>query len=190
MAVPNLTLVHNSLELYEQIFANNNDPKIKKRLEWMHEDNPAKKKYFSVYVDDGIKKPAAIYAVFPVIFKKFAEQVNAVQSIDTMTDVDYRGMGLFKKLAVDCYNNAKYDGVEFVYGFPNDQSAPGFFKSLGWKPIAEVPFFVKPINVFYPFKFKFKKSISFYLNFNTGLRSLLHKKTLQQYTMDSPSVFG
>jgi Acetyltransferase (GNAT) domain len=150
-----LTLVRNSIELYEQIFENNNDPKIRKRLEWMHEHNPAKKKYFSIYQDEVAKTPAALYAVFPVIFKKFDKNVNAVQSIDTITDVNYRGMGLFKKLALDCYKNASEDGVDFVYGFPNDQSAPGFFKSLGWKPITEV-----------------KKSIPFHININLGLKWL------------------
>jgi Acetyltransferase (GNAT) domain len=166
----NLVLTHNSIELYEQIFNNNNDPKNTERLKWMHENNPLKKRYFSVYLDTVLNRPAALYAVFPVIFKSFGKKVNAVQSIDTITDVNYRGMGLFKKLAVDCYNNAKNDGMAFVYGFPNDQSAPGFFKSLGWKPIAEVPFLIKPINIFYPLKYKLKKNIPLYINLNLGLK--------------------
>jgi hypothetical protein len=169
----NLILTHNSLTLYEQIFENNNDPKIKQRLEWMHENNPAKKKYFSIYLDEKANRPAALYAVFPVIFKSFTDKINAVQSIDTITDINYRGMGLFKKLALDCYKNASEDGVNFVYGFPNEQSAPGFFKSLGWKPIAEVPFLIKPVNIFYPLQYKLKKNIPFRLNLNLGLKWLL-----------------
>lgn len=174
-----LTLTHNSLALYEQIFANNNDPKLAERLVWMHEKNPAQKNYFSIFLDEQANRPAALYAVFPVIFQQFGKQVNAVQSIDTITDINYRGMGLFKKLAIDCYQHAKADGVGFVYGFPNDQSAPGFFKSLGWSPIAEVPFLIKPLNLFYPLKYKFKKNIPFYFNINLGLKWLF---TQNKYT--------
>jgi Acetyltransferase (GNAT) domain len=180
----NLALTHNSIELYEQIFNNNNDPKNIERLNWMHENNPLKKRYFSVYLDTVLNRPAALYAVFPVIFKSFGKKVNAVQSIDTITDVNYRGMGLFKKLAIDCYNNAKNDGMAFVYGFPNDQSAPGFFKSLGWKPIAEVPFLVKPINIFYPLKYKLKKNIPFYINLNLGLKWLFSKNKAKYIAKD------
>jgi hypothetical protein len=185
---PNLTLTHNSLTLYEQIFKNNDDPKNANRLEWMHEKNPLKKKYFSIYVDEAENRPAALYAVFPVIFKSYNATINAVQSIDTITDVNYRGMGLFKKLALDCYKNASEDQVGFVYGFPNDQSAPGFFKSLGWKPIAEVPFLIKPVNVFYPLKYKLKKDIPLHLNFNLGLKWLFSNKR-SQFVMNDLSQF-
>jgi hypothetical protein len=184
----NLTLNHNSLSLYEQIFENNNDPQNRARLEWMHENNPTKKKYFSIYLDEENNRAAALYAVFPVIFKRFGEKINAVQSIDTITDVKYRGMGLFKKLALDCYNNASSDGVEFVYGFPNDQSAPGFFKSLGWKPIAEVPFLIKPINIFYPFKLKLKLNIPFFINWNLGAKWLFNARA-EKYKMETLSFF-
>jgi Acetyltransferase (GNAT) domain len=182
-----LKLTHNSLLLYEQIFANNNDPKIKKRLEWMHEDNPLKKKYFSIYLDEAANRPAALYAVFPVLFKQFDKKINAVQSIDTITDENYRGKGLFKKLALDCYKNASEDAVQFVYGFPNDQSAPGFFKSLGWKPIAEVPFLIKPINLLYPLQYKLKKNIPFKININLGLKWLFWSSKNKYTPSDLPS---
>ena len=64
--IPNpLTLIQNDLGFYKQIFDNNNDPKQLGRLEWMHENNPMHRKFFSVYVDEAAANtPAALYAVF------------------------------------------------------------------------------------------------------------------------------
>lgn len=60
------------------------------------------------------------------------------QSMTTMTHPDYRGQGLFVKCAALCFENAKDAGVKFVWGFPNKNSAPGFYNKLGWKRLGNV----------------------------------------------------
>ena len=187
--INNLTIQYNSLTHYKNIFDNNDDPKKMEQLVWMHEQNLLHKSYYSIFVDEASNTPAALYAVFPVVFKKFNEKITAVQSIDTITDINYRGQGLFKKLAIDCYNNAKADGIEFVYGFPNANSAPGFFKSLGWKPIAEVPFLIKPINLLYPLQYKLKKKFPFQIKLNLGLKWMLGNKA-KKYQMAEMPMFN
>lgn len=82
--------------------------------------------------------PAAYYGVFPVklIFEK--KSLLAAQSGDTMTHPDHRGKGLFVTLAKMTYELAQQLGVEFVFGFPNDNSYPGFVKKLNWDHYSNV----------------------------------------------------
>jgi hypothetical protein len=86
---------------------------------------------FIAYYKDGT--PAAFYGVYscPLIFNK--ERFHAAQSGDTMTHKDHMGKGLFTLLAQKTYELAKELGVDFVFGFPNNNSFPGFQKKLDWK---------------------------------------------------------
>lgn len=68
------------------------------------------------------------------------------QSLDTLTDSRHRGQGLFPKLAASVYGRAQADGLSFVYGFPNGNSAPGFFNKLGWVNLDPVPFLIRPLR--------------------------------------------
>jgi hypothetical protein len=55
-----------------------------------------------------------------------------VQSGDTMTHKNHVGKGLFIHLAKLTYKLAKLEGASMVFGFPNDNSYPGFVKKLDW----------------------------------------------------------
>jgi GNAT superfamily N-acetyltransferase len=79
--------------------------------------------------------PAAYYGIFPIRVKIGGRIVLAAQSGDTMTHKDHQGKGLFTGLAKQTYETAKEEGVAFVFGFPNQNSAPGFFRKLNWKPL-------------------------------------------------------
>ena len=72
--------------------------------------------------------PAAYYGVFR--WDLYGDR--AAQSGATMTRVKYRGRGLFTTLANRCYEACKEEGIEYVFGFPNENSYPGFVK-LRWK---------------------------------------------------------
>lgn len=102
-------------------------------------------------VDDGEREPeiTAIYAVFLVRFLVNGEKVLGAQSLDTLTVAKFRGQGLFNKLAKIVYSRAEEVGVQLIYGFPNKNSAPGFFGKLGWTRFGEVPFLIKPLRLSY-----------------------------------------
>lgn len=76
---------------------------------------------------------AAYYGVFPISFKHEGKVVLAAQSGDTMTHSNHRRRGLFVQLAEKTYLLAKEKGVKFIFGFPNDNSFPGFKNKLGWQ---------------------------------------------------------
>jgi GNAT superfamily N-acetyltransferase len=73
------------------------------------------------------KIPAASY----VVFRQELQGYSAAQSGDTMTDPRYRNKGLFTTLAKRTFKKAKEEGIDFVFGFPNDNSLHGFEKLGG-----------------------------------------------------------
>jgi hypothetical protein len=150
------TLKNETLSIYKDCFEKNGSPKSLENIEWQFLSNPVKEQYVDIAVDLENNKTAAIYAVFPVKFKLGEVYKNGSQSLDTITDIDYRGKGLFIRLAKDVYQKAAANEVVLVYGFPNGNSIHGFEKKLEWKVLDPVPFLIKPLKSAY-----FTKKISF-----------------------------
>ncbi|MBP6976869.1 MAG: GNAT family N-acetyltransferase [Bacteroidales bacterium] len=82
---------------------------------------------------DQKNRPAAYYGVFPMIMSLDNKDYLVAQSGDTMTDPAHRGKGLFIELAKETYNYIQEKKVQFVFGFPNRNSYPGFIKKLNWE---------------------------------------------------------
>lgn len=135
------------LENYRLCFERNGSPRNIDHLFWLHQKNLVNTHiiYYAMYSGN----IAAIYTAMPVIFKINGEKCKAMQSIDTITDIEHRGKGLFPKLANKLYEDAPANGFELVYGFPNENSAPGFFKKLKWISFGEAPFLLKPLSFQY-----------------------------------------
>jgi GNAT superfamily N-acetyltransferase len=81
------------------------------------------------------------------------DDVVATLSLDTMVHPDFRGQGMFTKLAEDLYGRIANDGMPIVYGFPNAQSHGGFVKYLKWVDLVEpLPIFVRPLKFSHPIR--------------------------------------
>ena len=143
------------MEKYRLCFENNGTSRNIEHLFWLHQKNLANT-HIIYYAMNG-DNIAAIYTAMPVMFKIKTNLCKAMQSIDTITDVNHRGKGLFPKLASKLYEDAPKNDLELVYGFPNENSAPGFFNKLKWISFGEAPFLLKPLRVQYFIKKIFKK---------------------------------
>ena len=88
---------------------------------------------------------AGAYSLWPVNLKIMGKRVLGAQSMDTMSHPNYRGQGIFTLLAKECYLIAKERGVKVLYGFPNQNSYPGFVKKLGWTHTGDITHWVRPI---------------------------------------------
>ncbi len=86
---------------------------------------------YIAYSPDGF--PAAYYGVFPCFVESNGKRHLCAQSGVTMTHSAHRGKGLFTKTALATYDLAKQEGIECVFGFPNEFSYPGFVKKLAWQ---------------------------------------------------------
>ncbi|MBK9419589.1 MAG: GNAT family N-acetyltransferase [Flavobacteriales bacterium] len=106
-------------------------------------------------------EPAAFYGVFPTIASIKGDQVIAAQSGDTATHPAHRGKGLFRLLHDRTMELCRLEGIAFVFGFPNEQSYPGF-KKFHWSDrvsalrltrLVKVPMLIRAYRKFLPGSF-------------------------------------
>lgn len=135
------------LRRFADCFDANGDPKELRVLRWQYLANPVGKLYVDLATAG--ERIAGVYATFPVEMMIGGHRVVGVQSLDTLTDGEHRGKGLFTKLAAQVYDRCKASGVALVYGFPNASSAPGFFGKLGWTRLDPVPYLFLPLRARY-----------------------------------------
>jgi len=132
------------LAAFSDCFARNGTPRRLDALRWQYIDNPTKELFVDLAVRDG--QIGAIYAVQPARVRIHGSLALAAQSVDTLVDAGFRGQGLFTRMAESLYQRVDEHGGVFVYGFPNANSAPGFFKKLGWSSLDPVPFLIRPLR--------------------------------------------
>lgn len=71
---------------------------------------------------------------------------RAVRAVDTATDPEFQGRGIFTKLTLHALDELEVDGVDFVFNTPNDQSRPGYLK-MGWQVVGRLPTAIRPTHL-------------------------------------------
>lgn len=143
------------LRRFQDCFEANGTPRDWDQLRWQYLDNPNGPLLVDFAVDpaavepDGEARLAGIYAALP-----FAAQVDgttrmAAQALDVLTDEGYRGRGLFTGLARSLYARCAAEGSDFVFGFPNANTANGYWTRLDWTSLDPVPFLIRPLRTRY-----------------------------------------
>lgn len=128
-----------------------------KKWRWKYLDNPSKENLIAVYEEDG--KMVSEEAIVPLKFYYKGEILKVGHSVDSMTLKEYRGKGIFKKLALLTLKEGKKQGYSFFYGFPNPNSKPIYLNKLNWKLIGSIRRWIFPLNLnFLSTKFKVKLS--------------------------------
>jgi len=117
------------------------------------------------------------YAVNPIRVWVSGKQLLMALSLDTMTDPDYSRKGIFKKAALQLYQQLVEQGVSFVFGFPNINSIHGFKRKLDWKIIAVPPVYLCPITFLQPSQ---KTSLNLLKNLCFKTHKLILKKRLSR----------
>ena len=92
------------------------------------------------------KMPIAFYGVIPCFIKYENRLILAAQSADTMTHPEHRYKNLFFNLSNMCFDLSKQNGIELVYGFPNQNSYHGAIK-LGWQLTEIMDCFTIPVQL-------------------------------------------
>ncbi len=98
--------------------------------QWAYLANPNGEPWVSLCYDDDAL--VGHYAIIPLPLASAEGRLNTYLSMTTMVAASHRQHGLFVKLAENTYEHAAQAGVDFVMGFPNAMSAPGFKKRLFW----------------------------------------------------------
>lgn len=131
----------------QALFDKNGYPRTGAEVAWVYAPVAGHFPHASLAQEGG--RIAALYAAVPARFTCAGETVIAAQSLDTMVDSEFRGLGLFTRLARAVNDRMIERGVAFVYGFPNGNSIHGFVSKLNWLALDPVPFLFRPMNVGY-----------------------------------------
>lgn len=118
--------------------------------------------------------PISYYGVIPCFMKIGDREVVAAQSADTMTHPQYRYKGLFLELANLTFQLCIDNGIELLFGFPNQNSLPGFINKLGWKTTETMDVFV--INLLFPWQRLVNK-----VSFTRGIYKDYLQKQMERY---------
>lgn len=139
------------LDLFKACFDASGTPRDREQLRWQYLENPHRQLFvdFAISNEGGEQRVASIYATNPVMAKLGDCRRLAAQSLDTLTLASYRGRGLFKTLAIGVFEHLEQEEVAFIYGFPNADSAHGFFNRLGWVSLDPIPHLIRPLKLRY-----------------------------------------
>ena len=140
--------MHPVIETKEYIVSRISRERLKD-MESLHEavyGTPAPENYFSKKYDTAYtgaewlgyiaynKENIAVayYGVIPCFIQYDKKIILAAQSGDTMTHPGFRYKGMFVELSKITFALCKECGVQFVFGFPNQNSYHGAVNKLGW----------------------------------------------------------
>jgi hypothetical protein len=98
--------------------------------DWAFIETPNGNSVVTLSFDDG--DLVGHYAVIPLPLIKKDKIFNCFLSMTTMVAPSHRKSGLFVNLAKLTYRKLEHMNVDFVIGFPNNNSSPGFIKKLSW----------------------------------------------------------
>lgn len=99
--------------------------------DWAYQRNPNGEPIVTLCFD--ADELVGHYAIVPMPLSNAEVRKNSYISMTTMVAATHRKFGLFTQLAQATYAVAQQRGVDFVFGFPNSQSTPGFRSRLNWQ---------------------------------------------------------
>ena len=109
---------------------------------WKHLDNPFGTSFMLVAERDD--RIIGLRAFLRWRFQAAGRTVEAVRAVDTATDPDHQGLGVFRRLTTTAL--AALEGeVDLVFNTPNEKSLPGYLK-MGWEPVGRIPVRVRVRN--------------------------------------------
>ena len=112
------------------------DPRYDRFLEWKHRANPFGASYEWVATIDEAVVGYRSFLRWELIVDGAVR--TAVRAVDTATDRDHLGKGIFSALTKHGVAHLGSQGVAWVFNTPNDSSRPGYLK-MGWSVVGKLP---------------------------------------------------
>lgn len=131
------------LQLLQRSMGRSDDPRFAELYRWKHDLNAFGPSPTWVATDAG--RVIAVRIFMRWEFVRGGQVLRAVRAVDTATDPDYQGKGLFTALTMQGLEEMRSDGVDFVFNTPNTQSRPGYLK-MGWREVGHLPVAVRPLG--------------------------------------------
>lgn len=131
------------LDLFHRVFPK--IPRTLKEWEWEYRESPFSPPIIAIARAGG--KVIGQEALFYVPMKFKEKSFHGAQSVDTMTDPDFRGKGVFGRLARLTLEEGMRRNTPLFYGFPNRNSYSAYVKKLNWIDVTRVQRFIKVLDL-------------------------------------------
>ncbi|WP_116127831.1 GNAT family N-acetyltransferase [Lewinella sp. IMCC34183] len=131
------------IDLLQRSMGEASTPKSEAYWRWKHEENPFGPSPVLVAEADG--RLVGIRAFMRWNWRDGGNTYRALRAVDTATDPDYRGRGIFKKLTLQLVEDCQREGDHFIFNTPNEKSAPGYLK-MGWRKLGRLPVNLRPVR--------------------------------------------
>jgi predicted N-acetyltransferase YhbS len=129
------------LDLLSRALGWGDDPRFAELFAWKHEQGAFGPSPMWVATHGG--QVVGLRAFMRWEFVRGGQVLKAVRAVDTATDPDYQGRGLFTALTMHGLEALREEGVDFVFNTPNEQSRPGYLK-MGWREVGRLRAAVAP----------------------------------------------
>lgn len=108
----------------------------KEFMQWQYFDNPAGEAKAWICFDG--KKPVGSVTALPHVVWVHDRKAVGYRVQDVLTDPDYRGRSIYRRLSEACYAFLDDDETATHFTFPNEKS-DRVFRTSGWSPVGEIP---------------------------------------------------
>lgn len=122
---------------------------------WQYLDNPAGPALVKLAIDQRTRILAGQYVTIPTRFYVAGTSMTASLSVNTLTRKEYRGRGIFTKLAKELFREISQKEISFTFGLPNPNSYHGFVTKLGFVDVGPVPLLLFPLDIYSLVKTKY-----------------------------------
>jgi predicted N-acetyltransferase YhbS len=108
---------------------------------WKHDDNPFGPSPAWVATERGEIVGFRTFLCWE--FARGAERLRMVRAVDTASDPDHQGKGLFRRLTLSAVAELSAAGYDAVFNTPNMLSRPGYLK-MGWTELGRPALGARP----------------------------------------------
>ena len=123
------------LDLLRRSLGGDDDPRYADLFAWKHDHNCFGQS--PMWVATEADQIISFRAFMRWEFERGGSVLRAVRAVDTATDPDHQGKGLFTALTMHAVREVTNEGIDFVFNTPNDQSRPGYLK-MGWREVGRL----------------------------------------------------
>lgn len=116
------------------------DPRFDALYRWKHGDNPFGPS--PAWVAAHRDRIVGFRTFMRWELERHGAVIRAVRAVDTATDPDFRGRGIFQALTMLAVEELTAEGVALVFNTPNAASRPGYL-AMGWREVGRLPVLVR-----------------------------------------------
>lgn len=128
--------------LFENVFGK---PRSVETFHKQYQENPFGYAWLSILLDDG--RIVGLNSYVPSYYIGRGQRLVFANSVDSMVDSPYRDFFNFHDMVKKAYKTMGENGIDFVYGYPNDTSFPVLIKGKLMKSIGKMNTYCLPYRI-------------------------------------------